>query len=557
VSTGVTGAISAEERLRRLQALTDAALSSLELDELLDALLERSRALLEADTCAILLLDEERNELVARAAVGIEEEVEQGVRIPVGRGFAGRVASERRPVILEDVEHADVLNPILREKGIKSLLGVPMLGRGNVIGVLHVGTLTRRVFTAEEAELLRLAAERAAAGVAHARLFEAERNARRRIEQVQSITDVALAHLEINQLLEVILPRICSILSADTCAVLLVEDGRDELVARAAVGVGDEVGQGVRIPIGKGFAGRVAAERRPVILEDVAHGDVLNPILREKGIRSLLGVPMLARDEVIGVLHVGSLTRRHFTEADVDLLALVADRVALAVERGRLHEEILMLDELKSNFVAIASHELRTPASSVYGVLATLAGRDELPAETRDALVQVGYEQAERLRRLIEQLLDLSQLDARRVPIDRKPLVLQVILGQIVAAAVPEATEVQLEVSPDLAAVVDPLVLDRIVSNLLINAIRYGEPPIVVSAEGRDRHLRIAVEDAGAGVPEDFQPQLFDRFARGEDARGSGLGLTIARAYARAHGGDLVFAPGASGARFELLLPQG
>jgi signal transduction histidine kinase len=552
-----SGVNSDAERLRRLQALTDAALSSLDLDELLAALLERSRAILGADTCAILLLDEVRNELVARAAVGIEEEVEQGVRIPVGRGFAGRVAAEGRPVILEDVDHADVLNPILREKGIKSLVGVPMLARGKVIGVLHVGTLHRRQFTDEEAELLRLAAERAAMGVEHARLFESERAARRRIENVQAVTDAGLAHLEITQLLEVMLPRIRHVLAADTCVVLLVEDGRSELVPRAAVGIEGVVEHGVRIPVGRGFAGRIAAERRPVIHDDVEHADVIDPMLREKGIRSLMGVPMLARDEVIGVLHVGRLTPRGFSASDVELLALVADRVAVAVERGRLHEETLMLDELKSNFVAIASHELRTPASSVYGVLATLASRDQLPAETRDALVRVGYEQAERMRRLIEQLLDLSQLDARRVPIDRKPLVLRSILGEIVTAAVPEQAHVQLEVPPDLAAVVDPLILDRIVSNLLINATRYGRPPIVVSAEGRDRHLRIAVEDSGEGIPEDLRPQLFERFARGDEALGSGLGLTIARAYARAHGGDLVFAPGAGGARFELLLPQG
>jgi signal transduction histidine kinase len=552
-----SGVISDAERLRRLQALTDAALSSLELDELLAALLERSRGILDADTCAVLILDEQRNELVARAAVGLEEEVAQGVRIPVGRGFAGRVAAERRPVILDDVEHADVLNPILREKGIKSLLGVPLLARGKVIGVLHVGTLTRRRFTDEDAELLRLAAERAAVGVENARLYESERDTRRRIEHVQAVTDAALAHLEIDPLLDMMLPRIRHILEADTCVVLLLDDARNELVARAAVGLEEEVERGVRIPVGRGFAGRVAAERRPVILDDVEHADVLNPILREKGVKSLLGVPMLARGELVGVLHVGCLTPRQFTDADVEMLALVADRVALAVERGRLHEDTVKLEELKSNFVAIASHELRTPASSVYGVLATLAGRGELPSETRDALVHVGFEQAERLRRLIEQLLDLSQLDARRVPIARKPVVLRVILGEIVAATVPDKAHVQFEVPPGLAAVIDPLVLDRIVSNLLINATRYGRPPIVLSAEGRDRHLRIAIEDSGSGISEELQPQLFERFARGEDARGSGLGLTIARAYARAHGGDLVFAPGAGGARFELILPQG
>ena len=552
----IGGLLSDSERLRRLQAVTDAALSSLELEELFATLLERTRAMLDVDTCAVLLVDRERNELVARAAVGLEEEVERGIRIPVGRGFAGRVAASRRPVILDDVDHADVLNPILREKGIKSMLGVPMVAGGEVIGVLHVGSLTPRKFTEEEAELLRLAAERAAVGVEHARLFEAERRGRQRIEDIQAVTDAALAHLDIDELLDVLLPRIRQILAADTCAVLLLDEGQDELVARAAVGLEEEVERGVRIPVGRGFAGRVAAGRRPVILDDVDHADVLNPILREKGIKSMLGVPLLAAGDVIGVLHVGTLVHRRFTGEDVELLALVAQRVALAVERGRLHAETLRLDELKSSFVATASHELREPASSVYGVLATLAARDELSEETRETVTKVGFEQAERLRKLIEQLLDLSQLDAQRVPMERRPVVLLLTLVDIVSAAVPQEAEVHLDVAPNLAAVLDPLVLDRVVSNLLVNAARYGSPPITVSADARDRHLRIAVQDSGEGIPDELQPHLFERFSRGEGARGSGLGLTIARAYARAHGGDLVFVPGTDGARFELLLPR-
>src|SRR5437764_5020412 len=135
-----------EDRLRQLQALTDAALAHLELDALLAALLARTREILDVDTCAVLLLDPGANELVARAAVGIEEEVEQGVRIPVGKGFAGRIAANRRPVILDDVDHADVLNPLLRQKGIKSMLGVPLVAAGEATGVLHVGALTPRRF---------------------------------------------------------------------------------------------------------------------------------------------------------------------------------------------------------------------------------------------------------------------------------------------------------------------------------------------------------------------------------------------------------------------------
>jgi phosphoserine phosphatase RsbU/P len=155
----------AEDTLRDIRSLTDEALSHLGADELLTALLDRVRVILDADTAAVLLLDNSGRQLVATAASGLEEEVSQGVRIPVGLGFAGRIAAERRPVILERVEHGLVLNPLLLDKGIRSLVGVPLLAQGAVLGVLHVGTLRDRVFTPDDAELLQLAADRAAMAV--------------------------------------------------------------------------------------------------------------------------------------------------------------------------------------------------------------------------------------------------------------------------------------------------------------------------------------------------------------------------------------------------------
>jgi signal transduction histidine kinase len=355
----------------------------------------------------------------------------------------------------------------------------------------------------------------------------------------------------------VLRPRIRDILSADTCAVLLLDEEANELVARAALGIEEEVEQGVRVPLGRGFAGRIAAYRHPVILDDLDVADVWNPILREKGLKSMLGVPLLVRDRAIGVMHVGTLTPRRFSEEDTELMQLVAERVALAVERAQLHEETVRLDQLKLNFVAIASHELRTPATSVYGAFATIVERgDELSAEIREQLIQVGYEQATRLRRLLDELLDLSRLDSHAIALDPRPIVLHSALAQIVAQAVELSDDVTLHVPEDLAVVIDPLVLDRVVSNLLINAKRYGRPPIVVEAERQDRHLRVAVEDNGTGVPEELRPRLFERFVRGETGGGSGLGLAIARSYARAHGGDLIYAPVGAGARFELIVPQ-
>jgi anti-sigma regulatory factor (Ser/Thr protein kinase)/putative methionine-R-sulfoxide reductase with GAF domain len=158
-------------QLRALQRVTDAALAYLSLDQLLIELLERVSEILGTDTAAFLLIDESERELVARAAKGIEEEVEQGVRIPVGRGFAGRIAATRQPVFIPDVDHADILNPILREKGIRSMLGVPLLVEGRVIGVMHVGSLTPRVFTDADRELMQLAGDRAAVAIERAQLY--------------------------------------------------------------------------------------------------------------------------------------------------------------------------------------------------------------------------------------------------------------------------------------------------------------------------------------------------------------------------------------------------
>jgi two-component system sensor histidine kinase MtrB len=283
---------------------------------------------------------------------------------------------------------------------------------------------------------------------------------------------------------------------------------------------------------------------------------VWNPILREKGIKSMVGVPLLIGEEAIGVLHVGTLTPRAFSRDDVELLQLVAERVALAIERAHVHEETVLLDQLKLNFVAVASHELRTPATAVYGSLATIFARPDLAPEIRDELLRTAYEQSDRLRLLLEQLLDLSRLDERTMPVRPRPVALHSELREIARHTVPAGTPIDLQIDESLAAFVDPLVLERVISNLLTNALRYGTPPLVLKAEQKDRHLRVAVEDQGSGVPEELVPHLFERFARGSDAAGTGLGLAIARAYARAHGGDLVYEQRDSGAHFELIVPQ-
>jgi anti-sigma regulatory factor (Ser/Thr protein kinase)/putative methionine-R-sulfoxide reductase with GAF domain len=256
----------AADHLADFYRLGDPALSDLDLDELLDELLLRVRQILDVDTVAILLIDDERKFLHARAAKGLEEEVERGVRIPVGQGFAGRIAAERLPIYIADVDHADILNPILREKGVRSLLGVPLIVEGEAIGVMHVGTLTPRDFTNDDAALLQLAAARAAPSIERARLFQA-------LEQEHSVA-IGLQR----SLLPERLPEITDVTIGARYLPSRDEVGGDWYdvieLDRGCVGIaiGDVVGHGVRAAA---LMGQLRTGLRAYALDGRRPGEVL------------------------------------------------------------------------------------------------------------------------------------------------------------------------------------------------------------------------------------------------------------------------------------------
>jgi signal transduction histidine kinase len=258
-----------------------------------------------------------------------------------------------------------------------------------------------------------------------------------------------------------------------------------------------------------------------------------------------------------------------FGDEEFALLRSLGSMTMLALERSHLfaqeHEARVALEEadkMKSQFVALASHELRTPAAVIHGIASTLQLRgEELERPQLLQLRRTLYEQTDRMRRLVDQLLDLSRLEAHSVHIEPKPLWVRSRVEEIVLMVAGErAKDIDIAVPPDLETVVDPDAFDRVVSNLIVNALRYGQAPIRVYAEQPDRYFRLSVEDRGRGVPPEFVPQLFERFTRSKTAPtgagGAGLGLAIAQSYAHAHGGDLLYEEAEPhGACFKLVLP--
>jgi serine phosphatase RsbU (regulator of sigma subunit) len=255
-----------EEKLRRIEVVTDAALAHLDLGELLSELLDRVRELLSTDMAAVLLLDPSSQLLVATAAKGLEDEVWQGVRVPLGEGFAGRIASEKRPLLLDRVDPTTVVNPILWQAGIHSIVGVPLLVGGTVLGVLHVGSLARRRFGDEDVKLLQLVADRIALAV-QAGLSQGERAAARALRR--SLLPTRLPEMRNLEFAARYVPGEQGLVAGDWYDVFALPSGRTGMV------IGDVAGHGLPAAV---VMGRLRSALRAYALESDDPAEVLGKL---------------------------------------------------------------------------------------------------------------------------------------------------------------------------------------------------------------------------------------------------------------------------------------
>lgn len=265
-----------------------------------------------------------------------------------------------------------------------------------------------------------------------------------------------------------------------------------------------------------------------------------------------LVVPLRAGDREVGYLvckgWIGAEKR--------EVLDIAASLIAVFIDRARV-------DRAKSDFVSIASHELRSPITVVHGIAATLDLRgDELHPDQVRYLRATLYEQTTRVLELVEQLLDLSQLDTEKPAVESVRFHPRERIEALLPHLVPDQlADISVEVKPELELDADPHAVERVLANLILNALRHGAPPVRIR-DRRNHEFQLVVEDAGRGVDPPFVPQLFDRFTRSTATRGlgtlgTGLGLSIAHAYAEALGGRLLYEPvEPTGARFVLSLPR-
>lgn len=587
-----------------LQGFAEGASSHRDLYELLRELLVRIRAAMEADNAAILLINTAGTHLDLYAASGLEEDMIGRVRVPVGRGVAGAIAASGKPMMLDDLSRIEVVSPLLHAT-MKSLVGAPLLAGNRVIGVIHIASAHLRRFSEADSQFLQILASCAALSVEHAQLIAAEHAAHREAETVtrqlqalRAVSDVALEHARLDDLLHALLQRMQRMLGVENAAILLPTPDGHELTLYTVRGPEEAVLGKVHVPMGQGVAGTIATTRQPLIVENLATVPVANPFLREH-FHSLLGVPLLAEGRLIGVIHVDTVQLRHFTDEDRQLLQGLADRIAVAIARAQQYErvrqsrteaerQVAVLQEAAARmdeFLSIASHELRTPLTNLAMNVQLLdvwliADRSKRTDESLEEyavravtkaqpLIQRSRRSIQRLERLVSDLLETSRIRENRVALRLQRTDLASIVHEVVAEQLltHSTRTVRLVITTRAPSIVeaDPDRIEQVVSNYLSNAFKYSQPdqPVTVVLLVEGDEARVSVHDEGLGIPASELDRIWNRFYRVAGVRhqsgsqvGLGLGLYISRDIVERHGGQVgVQSTLGAGATFWFTLP--
>jgi predicted ATPase/signal transduction histidine kinase len=471
-----------------------------------------------------------------------------------------------------------------------SVLCMPILRQAKVVGLLYLeNNLLVDAFTPERLVALELLATQAAISLQNAQLLANERAARAAAEQAErraaflaeaaAILSESLDHETTFERLG----RLCVRSLASTCVLDLVED---QAIRRAVVADRDPAREPLlrelkqRNPSGQDSphpAAMVLRTGKPLLLPELPDelarsmctDDEHRRLIRELGTESVIAVPLVARGQTLGVLTlISSEPGRRYGQADLELAEELARRAASAIDNARLYRASQEAVRARSEFLTVASHELNTPVTSLMLALQSLrqaapSGRPLAP-HVLDKLLDLAARQGSRLAKLVGDLLDVSRLEAGRLPLELAEVDLGALVREVVARLEPDLARARCPVSiTDDAAVVgwwDRSRIDRIVTNLLSNAIKFGTgAPIELTLGSEHGIARLTVRDHGIGIEPEQCGRIFGRFERGVSERhygGLGLGLYISRRVAEDHGGMIRCdsQPGA-GATFTLELP--
>ncbi len=582
-------------RMARLQAVTSALSQALTPAEVGSVVVGEAMKALGAVGGVMLRLTEDGQALEVEQAVGYAPEViRQWRRLGLDLSFPLTDAVRTASVVTVGSPAALLARyPHLASRSNvgSAWITVPLLADHRILGVMGMSFDAPRAFDDDDQRFLIALGQQCAQALERARLYEAERAARVAAEAAQQrlhvlaeasvLLETALDYeARLQQTAHMVVPSM-----ADWCGVdILREDGSFERVALAHV---DPTQEAIAWEMWHRYpkdnrarlnALYVATTGQSVLVEStsdetLAPNDdlVLRDLLARLAPRSFMIVPLKAGSQVFGTLvMVYASSGRTYTKEDLAVAQTLGRRAGMAIENARLYEQAQAAIRVRDEFLSVASHELKTPLTSMLIHIQMLLryAREErltnMAPERVVRMLETNERQVKRLASLIADLLDASQIGSGRLELDREETDLVEIVASVVERYASEAADRGSDIRVDARATViglwDPHRLDQVVTNLLTNAIKYGAgKPIDIVVGETAGVATLTVRDQGIGIPTEQLPRIFDRFERAVSARtygGIGLGLYITREIVEAHGGrvEVASVPG-EGATFTVVLP--
>jgi PAS domain S-box-containing protein len=574
----------AERREREAESFAGLVTSlarSLELDEILERVVAEAKALGQADFAYLVMVAGGGQTAAIRAHTGVSSAL-RGLIFPKGKGMAGQALEIGELVVTDDYlqdsrfPHNEEMDAVVRAEGIVALAAVPVLHEGTPLGVLLVARRERRPFSLANLQVLIRLAD-AASLACHAALLYGQATSRAAaLERLWRVGQGLSRPLALAETLNQIVKAARDLLRVSS-AQLAQRGAAADLVTVTAEAGDFALHHHRTIHLGKGSIGTVAATRQSLIVND--YQAFPNRLPERTTVRATMAVPLLMEDRLVGILNVDSTEQdRTFSPEDLQLLQLFAQPAAIALENARLYEalkqEAALLEarveertqelqvamrradeasRYKSEFLANMSHELRTPLNSILGFSELLQTKTFGPLnEKQDRLVKNVLVSGRHLLSLINDILDLSKVEAGRLELYPESFVLPEVLKTLLADIRPQAegkgVQLDLQVDETLGLLTaDPVRFKQILYNLLSNAVKFtpaGGQVTLAAHPAEDAFIEIAVTDTGIGIKAEDLPRLFQEFVQLETAatkrhEGTGLGLALTKRLVELHGGKI------------------